>query len=170
MYNAQHTFAEFGISHINKNHEIKEAWVGYGCLRRFDMCFFFHCILARFFIIALSFWISSLLFQIIGICVLQWMGAARGWMPDTYVPYRVLTFISTCHCASQMNNVAYSCSPKLSAKATSPARKMRCVSGRMNVAVVMDTLELAVTLVRDCFCFFFTFTVYDFHPLSSLQI
>lgn len=34
----------------------------------------------------------------------------------------------------------------LSVKATSPARKMRCVSGQMNAAVVMDTLELAVTL------------------------
>lgn len=75
-------------------------------------------------------------------------------MPDTYVPHRVFTYISTyhiAHCASPLNNVAYSCSPKLSVKATSPARKMRCVSGRMNVAVVMDTLELAVTLVRDFF-------------------
>lgn len=75
-------------------------------------------------------------------------------MPDTYVPHRVLTFISECHtahCASQLNNEAYSCSPKLSVKATSPARKMRCVSGRMNAAVAMDILELAVTLVRDFF-------------------
>lgn len=79
-------------------------------------------------------------------------------MPDTYVPYRVLTFLRACHvaqCANQLNNVAHSCSPKLSARATSPARKMRCVSDQMNVAVVMDTLELAVTLVRIFFSYFF---------------
>lgn len=58
------------------------------------------------------------------------------------------------HCAREINNVAYSSSPKLSVRATSPARKMRCVSGQMNVAVVMDTLELAVTLVRDFISFY----------------
>lgn len=160
MYSALHTFAEFGISHINKSCEIKEAWVGCGCCR-FDMCLF-HCISARFSIISLSFWISQLLFQIIRTCVLQWMGAARGWMPDTYVPHRLQTaniyqYMPCPHCARQLNNVAYSCSPKHSVKATSPARKTRCVSGRMNAAVVMDTLELAVTLVRHFLSVFLPF-------------
>lgn len=88
-------------------------------------------------------------------------------MPDTYVPHRVLTFIRTCHtayCASQFNNVAHSCSPKLSVKATSPARKKRCVSGRMNVAVAMDTLVLTVTQVRHFF-FIFHF-IYFVLPLE----
>ena len=65
----------------------------------------------------------------------------------------------TAHCASLLNNAACSCSPKLSAKATSPARRTRCVSGRMNVAVATDTSELAVIQVRD---FFFLTAVLPF--------
>ena len=85
---------------------------------------------------------------------------------------RVPTFISMCHaarCASQLNNVACSCSPKLSAKATSPARRMRCVSGPMNVAVVMDTLELAVTPVRDFLFLYMYYQHFQPHCLPTLS-
>lgn len=77
-------------------------------------------------------------------------------MPDTYVGIG-LALIKTCqtaHCVSHCNNLVYSFSFQPSVKATSPVRKMRCVSGRMNVAADMDTLEPAATQVRP---YFFTF-------------
>lgn len=54
MYNARDTFAEFSISHINKNCEIKDGSVGCGFFVAFDMCLFY-CILVECFIFPLSF-------------------------------------------------------------------------------------------------------------------
>lgn len=89
------------------------------------------------------------------------MGAARERMPDTYVAERWHLSV-TCliaHIGKPLTDVLGH--PQLSAKGTLPARKMKCVSGRTNVAVAMDTLELAVTLVR-AFCLFAFFQLFHF--------
>lgn len=99
--------------------------------------------------VALSFSISQLFFQVVGTRVLQRMGTARERMPDTYVPEHQDVSVLL----NLLSHLLRLCPIKLSAKATSPARKKRCVSGPMNAAVAMDTSELAVTLVRMRFCY-----------------
>lgn len=74
-------------------------------------------------------------------------------MPDTYVGIG-LALIKTCHtacCVSHCNNLGYSFIFQPSVKGTSPAMKMRCVSGQMNVAADMDILDPAVMQVRAYF-------------------
>lgn len=91
-----------------------------------------------------------LLFQISRVRVLQRVGTARRRVPDTYVPRHThLIYPRGSLGRAGLVTRPVLCSPKLSATATSPARKTRCVSGRTNVAVAMDTSERAVTLVRE---------------------
>lgn len=93
----------------------------------------------------------KLLFQVVGTCVLRRMGAAGLRMPDTYVPeqWRPSVLYVPRHIGPRrLSHRVLLCPLKLSAKATSPARKTRCASGPMNAAVVTDTSELAVTRVR----------------------
>lgn len=109
-------------------------------------------------------------------CVLQRMGAARERMPDTYVAERRIyqshvSLLMSGSCWVMLRVLGH---PQLSAKETSPARKMKCVSGRTNAAVAMDTLELAVTLVR-AFCLFaffqhllFTGCLMNFHIWGAI--
>lgn len=59
-----------------------------------------------------------------------------------------LAFIPSWQNVSLCVNFTYHFSPQLCVRATSPARKTRCVSGRMNAAAAMDTSEPAVTQVR----------------------
>lgn len=107
--------------------------------------------LGRWSWVALSFSISPLLFQVVGTRVLRRMGAARERMPDTYVPEHwrpSVPHVPPPYWPRRLSHHALLCPLKLSAKATSPARKTRCVSGPMSAAVVTDTSELAVTPVR----------------------
>lgn len=72
-------------------------------------------------------------------------------MPDAYVHLHKSNNVMKRFKTNSLNNMICSCSPQLSVKATSHARKMRCVSGQMNAAAVTGTLEQAVTPVRNLF-------------------
>lgn len=90
--------------------------------------------------------------------MLRRLGAARGRVPDTYVPKKERRHLSVCMSPPQhivraevTNDDLFLFLTQPSVKATSPARRTRCASGLTNAAVAMDTLELAVTRVRFSF-------------------
>lgn len=79
------------------------------------------------------------------VCCSGWAQLGNECLTRTY---RSASICLSCSLLCKLSYVVLLFPLQLFAKATLPVRKTRCVSGQMNAAVVMDTLEPAVTLVR----------------------
>lgn len=86
------------------------------------------------------------------VCCSGWAQLGNECLTRMYQSTSICQPYISCCLLCQLSHVIHLCPLQLSVKATSPVRKMRCVSGQMNVAVVMVISEPAVTLVRAFFC------------------